>query len=86
MHQAAMGLHDHGTQNKRVQRNDHLMHQVYPDQMWTSHQEIDYRCFPHSEDLNPVNNGGELKQGHTRRDCGAQVNQEDLADQRHQES
>lgn len=85
VHQAhqELNLQDHGPQGQRVQRNDHLQMQVYQDQMWSSKQDMDYPCFPHSENFHHVNNR-ELKQSHTRRDCGAQVNQEDLGEQRHQ--
>ena len=87
VHQAHQGLslQDPGAQGQRVQRNDHLQLQAYKDQMWASQQEMDYPCLPHSEDLQPANNR-ELKQSHTRRDCGAQVNHEDMQEQRHQVS
>jgi len=47
-------------------------------------KEMDYPCFTHIEDLHHVNKR-ELSQSHKRRDCGAQVNQEDLGEQRHQD-
>ena len=86
--QASLGLslHDHEAQGQRVQRNDHLQMQVYQDQMWASQQqEIDYPCFSRTEDLHHVNKR-ELRQSHKSRDYGAQVNQEDLGEQRHQVS
>ena len=84
--QASLGLslHNHEAQGQRVQRNDHLQMQEYQDQMWALQQkEMDYPCFTHIEDLHHVNKR-ELSQSHKRRDCGAQVNQEDLGEQRHQ--
>ena len=85
VHQAHHGLSLQDPQGQKVQRNDHLQLQAYKDQMWASQQEMDYPCLPHSEDLHPANNR-ELKQSHTRRDCGAQVNHEDMQEQRHQVS
>ena len=85
--QASLGLslHYDEAQGQRVQRNDPLQMQVYQDQMWASQQqEMDYPCFTHTEDLQHVNKR-EVSQSHKRRDCGAQVNQEDLAgEQRYQ--
>ena len=58
-----------------------------PLQVWASQQQIEDHYFLPSENSNHMqhvnNHTIETTQGHRRRDCSAQVTQEDLEEQRH---